>query len=86
MQIAITTRKCCRLTAVDGYRGIRARAMSHARWAKVPAAKRRQIMQKVRAHGGGRKRDPDRCYCGAHTWHTATLRGFDCCKRAGKFP
>jgi hypothetical protein len=63
-----------------------ARAMAHARWAKIPAAKRRQIMQKVRAHGGGRKRDPDRCYCGAHTWHTATLRGFDCCKRAGKFP
>jgi hypothetical protein len=62
-----------------------ARAMAHARWAKIPAAKRRQIMQKVRAHGGGRKRDRDRCYCGAHTWHSATLRGFDCCKRAGSF-
>jgi hypothetical protein len=63
-----------------------ARAMARARWAKTSTAERKAILADVRSHGAGRKRSPDRCYCGERTWHSGTLRGFDCCKRAGKFP
>ena len=71
-----------------------ASALSQARWAKIPKAKRSSVMAKVRAartnapagRNGGRKRAVKRCYCGLKSWTTGQIRGFDCCKRAGKFP
>ena len=69
--------------------------LSSLRWEKMPDAKERsKLMRKVRAarssapagRNGGRPRLPDRCYCGERTWHSGTIRRFDCCKRAGKFP
>jgi hypothetical protein len=63
-----------------------AAAMGRARWKGVSKEERSRILKAARAHGGGRSRSEDRCYCGARTWHSATIRRFDCCKRAGKFP
>lgn len=63
-----------------------ASAMSKAHWEKVSADDRSAILKAVRAHGGGRQRSEDRCYCGQRSRHSAELRRFDCCKRAGKFP
>jgi hypothetical protein len=63
-----------------------AAAMGRARWKGVSKEERSRILKAARARGGGRPRSEDRCYCGARTWHSATIRRFDCCKRAGKFP
>lgn len=65
-----------------------ARAMSQAAWEKITPeqlAKRARHARKV-GKLGGRPRDAKRCYCGARNWHSATIRRFDCCKRAGKYP
>jgi hypothetical protein len=43
-------------------------------------------MKAIRANGGGRPRSKmKRCRCGKYTLHSATQRGFDCCKRAGVY-
>ena len=63
-----------------------ASAMAKARWAGVTLAERSRLMKQVRSHGGGRPRDPERCYCGRNSLSRARQRRFDCCKRAGKFP
>jgi hypothetical protein len=62
--------------------------MARKRWAKVGKRERSAIMTAVRAknQNPGRKKDTERCYCGAHALHTARVRRFDCCKRAGVYP
>jgi hypothetical protein len=69
--------------------------LSGLRWEKITDKKERsRIMHKVRAarsnapggRNGGRKKHKDRCYCGEKSWNTGVIRGFDCCKRAGKYP
>ena len=75
------------LTAARQAASAGATAMSKARWAKVSQRDRSKILKAVRASpGSGRQRSPDRCFCGERTRHSAELRAFDCCKRAGKFP
>lgn len=62
------------------------RAAGEARWAGVSQRQRSKQMKAVRANGGGRPRSKaKRCRCGKYTLHSATLRGFDCCKRAGVY-
>jgi len=68
-----------------------ASAMSLAHWATKNPAERSKMMKAIRGHGptshaGGRPRSDERCYCGERSWNTATIRRFDCCKRAGKYP
>jgi len=63
-----------------------ASAMGRARWAKLNAQERSEIMKRARAMGGGAPRDEQRCYCGNRNWNSAVQRRFDCCKRAGKYP
>ena len=61
-------------------------AAGKARWEGVSDRARSRQMKAVRAHGGGRPRSKGkRCWCGRYTLHSATQRGFDCCKRAGKY-
>ena len=62
-----------------------ASAMAKARWIKIGAKKRSEMMHNVGIHGG-RPRATKRCWCGAKAWTTAVKRNFDCCRRAGKFP
>jgi hypothetical protein len=68
-----------------------ASVMGKKRWKKVSKKERSALMSAARAavinpYTGGRKRLADRCYCGRTTRHTAELRAFDCCKKAGLFP
>ena len=63
-----------------------ASALAKRRWKKTTKKQRKQTMRDVRSHGGGMPRSAERCYCGATSLHTAKVRKFDCCKRAGKFP
>jgi hypothetical protein len=60
-----------------------------SRGGKAKAAKRTKAQRKQeasRAASFPRKKDVPRCFCGKRTLHTATLRAFDCCKKAGKYP
>lgn len=62
------------------------RAAGAARWAGVGKRARSRQMKAVRAKGGGMPRsEGPRCFCGKYTLHSARLRKFDCCKRAGVF-
>jgi hypothetical protein len=68
-----------------------ASTMGKKRWKKVSKKERSALMTAARAavknpYTGGRKRLEDRCYCGKSSRHTATLRAFGCCKKAGMFP
>lgn len=61
--------------------------MAKARWKGVTAKERSALMKRARqAPGSGRPRAKERCYCGQNSLHRATLRAFDCCKRAGRYP
>jgi len=61
--------------------------LGQARWKDIPFRERQRAMLAARqAPGSGRQRSPDRCYCGETSRKRGIMRGFDCCKRAGKFP
>jgi hypothetical protein len=61
-------------------------AAGKARWKGVSQRARSRQMKAIRANGGGRPRSKEkRCRCGKYTLHSATQRGFDCCKRAGVY-
>ena len=65
--------------------------MSKKRWKKMTKTARSEFMSaaslKVKnRYKGGRPRSTERCYCGMRSLHSATLRAFDCCKKAGVFP
>ena len=60
-------------------------AAGKARWEGVSQRARSRQMKAIRANGGGRPRSKKRCRCGKYTLHSATQRGFDCCKRAGVY-
>jgi hypothetical protein len=65
--------------------------MVERRWKNTTKAERSELMRQAalkrkKPYVGGRKRLPDRCYCGKNSRHTAELRSFDCCKRAGLYP
>ena len=65
--------------------------MVERRWKNTTKKERSELMrqaalQRKNPYVGGRKRLADRCYCGKTSRHTAELRCFDCCKRAGLYP
>jgi hypothetical protein len=65
--------------------------MVKQRWRKMTKEARSEFMRQAalkrkKPYVGGRKKVADRCYCGKTSRHTAELRSFDCCKRAGLYP
>ena len=59
--------------------------LSRAQWARL-TPEERSVRMSAAGKLGGRPRDLKRCYCGHRNWHSATIRRFDCCKRAGLYP